>query len=323
MKKSGAKNFDLKTAYAVFEIGVKGNCPLAGGIGGQRPPRSFLAGVVTYMILALLILAGGTWLAGVIGALGVMFFKKGGTLTNVAVPSFAAGVILMVSFVELLHPAIHLAQDMVVPVWVVVPGAFAVGFFCAFLLDWYIKKAEKFKSKRGVVLLSALSAHSLPEGLALGVLLGSLGSGFDAQELWVLVPVFLAVGLHKFPEGAAVSAAFHRDGSAKFKSFLFGQASGFFAFVAGVAGFIVAVNVNAFLPYAMAFAGGAMIWVAVHELIPNGKNSKISAVGLFLGIFLMLFVDTTLHLHHNKNACECACVEFEIFERMRIRSDFE
>jgi ZIP family zinc transporter len=272
------------------------------------------------IFFAILLLAGGTWFAGIFGAMGVAFFKKGGVITNVFVPGFAAGVILMVAFVELLHPAIHLAEDVALPAWIVVPAAFAVGFFAAFSLASYIKKPGRCKCKRGVILLSALTAHSLPEGLALGVLLGALGRGFELERLWVLVPVFLAVALHKFPEGAAVSAAFRSDGVSKRKSFLFGQASGFFAFAAGLAGFVIAVNISAILPFAMAFAGGAMIWVAVCELIPHmkGKAANFSAIGLFFGIFLMLFVDTTLHLHHNKDACACICVAPEIFNRTRL-----
>ncbi|MCL2577428.1 MAG: ZIP family metal transporter [Defluviitaleaceae bacterium] len=261
------------------------------------------------IFFALLFLAGGTWFAGIIGAVGVAFFKKSGVLTNVLIPGFAAGVILTVSFLELLHPSVHLAEEVpLLPAWLIVPGAFAAGFFSAFFLASHIKKTNRCKCKRGVMLLSVLSAHSLPEGLALGVLLGSLGRGYELSELWVFVPVFLAVGLHKFPEGAAVSVAFRRDGLTKFKSFLFGQASGFFAFLSGVVGFVVAVNVSIVLPFAMAFAGGAMIWVAVHELIPRAKVSYFSVVGLFLGIFLMLFVDITLHIHHNESACQCACV---------------
>ena len=271
------------------------------------------------IFFALLILAGGTWFAGIIGAACVIFFRKSGVLTNALIPGFAAGVILMVSFIELLHPSIRLAEEVSrLPAWIIVPGAFAAGFFTVFFLASRIKKTKSCKCKRGVMLLSALVAHSVPEGLALGVLLGSLGRGYDFRELWVFVPVFLAVGLHKFPEGAAVSAAFRGDGLSKLKSFLFGQTSGFLAFLSGIAGFIVAVNVDAILPFAMAFAGGAMIWVAVHELIPRAKVSYFSVVGLFFGIFLMLFVDITLHIHHNESACVCACTTQEIRTRGAI-----
>jgi len=284
--------------------------------------------------LVILVLAGGTWLAGILGAVAVAFIRRESWVTTRLIPGFAAGVILMVSFVELLHPAIHLAEGSPLPAWIVVPVAFAVGFFCALLLDIYIAKTARFKYKQGVILLGALSAHSVPEGLALGVLLGALGRGFDMGAFWAVVPIFLAVGLHKFPEGAAVSVAFHADGMSKLRSFLFGQASGFIAFLAGVLGFVIAINVSLILPYAMGFAGGAMIWVAVHELIPkaaatqplftddmqgegslrleascnhrNGGSSYLSAVGVFCGVVLMLFIDSTLHDHKNVHGHTCS-----------------
>ena len=271
-------------------------------------------------LLVLLVLAMGTWLAAAVGAALVVFIKKGSSKLTNLILGFAAGVILTVSFVELIHPAIHKAEDFAsLPPWIVVPGAFAVGFFAALLLDRYIAriKARKEKErqgaskyKQGVILLGALSAHSIPEGLALGILLGALGRQFDMAELLAVMPIVIAVGLHKLPEGTAVSVAFQKDGMSKPKSFLLGQASGFFGYLTGIAGFMIAVNVNVILPYAMAFAGGAMIWVAVHELIPeSGKNRAqspyLATIGVFLGVMLMLFVDTTLHDHSHRHGHPC------------------
>jgi len=261
---------------------------------------------MTEIAYAMLFLAGGTWLAGVFGAAGAAPFKRNSIVANTLVPAFAAGVILMVAFVELLHPAIHLAErTSVMPAWIVVPGSFAAGFLIAATFAMHIEKSQRFKCKQGVMLLSALSAHSVPEGLALGVLLAATG-GIGEERLLVLAPVFLAVALHKFPEGAAVAALFRSDGKGKFASFVFGQASGFLAFVSGAIGFAVVVNFDAALPFAMAFAAGAMLRVATGELIPHAKskNFHLCAAGIFFGIFLMLFVDTTLHLHHNGCACE-------------------
>jgi ZIP family zinc transporter len=137
------------------------------------------------IFFAFLFLASGTWFAGIFGAGGVTFFKRKSILVSELLPGFTAGIILMVSFLELLHPSMHLAEGVpLLPAWVVVPFAFATGFFFAFYLSSRIKKTKRCKCKRGVMLLSALSAHSLPEGLALGVLLGSLGRGFELSELW-------------------------------------------------------------------------------------------------------------------------------------------
>ena len=263
-------------------------------------------------LLIFLLLAVGTWIAAAIGAALIAFVKKESGRTTKLILGFAAGVILSVCFIELIHPAIHIAEAVsALPAWIVVPGSFAVGFLVAFLFDRYIvrlkTKKEKngagsYKYKQGVMLLGALSAHSIPEGLALGILLGALGGHIGTPELLAVLPMVIAVALHKLPEGTAVAVAFQKDGMSKPKSFLLGQASGLSGFVAGIAGFLVAINVDIILPYAMAFAAGAMIWVAVHELIPESgkdraKSPYLATIGVFLGILLMLFVDTTLHDH--------------------------
>lgn len=273
------------------------------------------------IILVLLVIAAGTWFSALIGAAVVAFVKKeNGSLTDLIL-GLAAGVILIVSFTELLHPAIHIADaSSALPVWVVVPGAFALGFMATLLLDMYIDHLKKGREKagktslykQGLMLFGALSVHNIPEGLALGVLFGALGGHFIRVQLWAVVPLVLAVALHKLPEGAAISVAFQKEGMPKLKSFLIGQLSGFFGFIAGIVGFIIAVNIDALLPYTMAFAGGAMVWVAVHELIPeskrhNQKRRYLSTVGVFIGVLMMLFVDTTLHDHGHGHNCGQHC----------------
>lgn len=272
------------------------------------------------IILIFLVLATGTWIAAAAGAALVIFVKKGSNKLTKLILGFAAGVILMISFIELIYPAIQRAEQFSsLPVWIVVPGAFAVGFFTCMLLDKYMAgvKAKKensgqnaYKYKQGVILLGAFSAHSIPEGLALGILMGALGRQFDMTQLFTVIPIVIAVGLHKLPEGTAISVAFQKDGMSKLKSFLFGQTSGFFGFLAGVLGFLVAVNVDAILPYAMAFAGGAMIWVVVHELIPHGvkdgeQSLYIKTIGVFLGIMMMLITDITMHDHSHQHGPQC------------------
>ena len=270
-------------------------------------------------IISVLLLAAGTWLSALVGAAAVAFVKKGSGMATDLVLGFAAGVILMVSFVELLHPAIHMSERYLsLPAWVVVPGAFALGFLATFFLDLHIGRLKtKMEAagkiglyKQGLMLFGAFSMHNIPEGLALGILLGALGRHFDMGELWALVPLVIAIALHKFPEGAAIAVAFQREGMSKIKSFLVGQGSGFLGFLAGIAGFAIAVGINAILPYAMAFAGGAMVWVAVHELIPESKRNKdkkpyLATIGICLGVLLMLIVDTTLHDHHHGHGHVC------------------
>jgi len=221
------------------------------------------------------------------------------------------------------------------PAWLVVPGAFGLGFLVTFLLDRYIGRVKGGRAhtgkpsmyKQGIILFGALSVHNIPEGLALGILLGAIGQ-FRIDELWAVIPLVIAVALHKVPEGAAISVTFQKDGMSKFRSFLVGQASGFFGFIAGVMGFVIAININAALPYAMAFAGGAMVWVVVHELIPESNKNRdkkpyLATIGLFVGILLMLIVDTTLHdhayghnhTHRHEHSCEPYCDHFNFSPR--------
>ena len=271
-------------------------------------------------MLIFLLLAAGTWFAAALGAATVAFIRKESSLARTLILGFAAGVILMVSFVELIHPAIHLAEyHSSLPAWLVVPGAFTMGFLCVLFFDVGIRrfKLKKenagqsgFMYRQGTVLLGALSVHNVPEGLAFGVLLGTIGRHFLMEELLAVIPFTLAIALHKLPEGAAISVAFQKEGLGKIKSFLLGQFSGLLGFASGVFGFAVAVGTSAAMPYAMAFAGGAMVWVAVHELIPESNKNKekhpyLASLGVFLGVLLMLFVDIGLHDHHHMSASSC------------------
>lgn len=268
-------------------------------------------------LLIFLVLAAGTWLSTSVGAAMIAFVKKGsGTITTLIL-GFAAGVILMVSFVELIHPAIHQAETYAsLPAWLVVPVAFAGGFLGTLLFDMYInhlsKKRESeggdnFKYKQGLLLLATLSSHNIPEGLALGILLGAVGA-VNGEELIAIMPIVVAIGLHKIPEGTAIAVAFQKEGMTKLKSFFLGQMSGFMGFLSGLVSFRVATSFDAVLPYAMAFAGGAMVWVVVHELIPESNRNRkkspyLATVGVLLGVVLMLFVDITLHNHGHSHDC--------------------
>jgi len=259
-------------------------------------------------LFIILIIASVTWFATAIGAAIFAFLKDKRSATSTLAMGFAAGVIIMVSFVELLHPAIEAAEMSArIPAWLAVPLSFGIGFGVSMLLD---KKLHDISHERmthgkadlaykhGFLLSGSLSAHTVPEGLALGVLLGTLGAGFSMGDVVPFIPIILAIGLHTIPEGSAAGITFRGEGASTVKSFIFGQSSGFLGFVAGVIGFFAAINIDAIIPYAMGIAGGAMIWVALHELIPKcveKRTFQTSMVGVFLGIFLMLFIDALVH----------------------------
>jgi len=277
-------------------------------------------------LMILLVLASGTWFAAALGAAIVALMKKEDVHMYRIIMGFAAGVILSVTFWELLYPSMHMAaNNETLPAWVIVPGSFYLGFMFICFLDKCVHKAaattmepsrDNFKYRQSLVLASALSFHNIPEGFALGIILGALGSHFHMEDLLAILPMAIAIGLHKIPEGAALSVSFNNEGMNKLKSFLLGQVSGFVGFLLGLAGFMLAVNVGSFMPFIMAFAGGAMIWVAVHELIPQGPSSCVdcpagcqppkdtksflTTAGVALGVSAMILLHTTLghHDHH-------------------------
>ena len=150
------------------------------------------------------------------------------------------------------------------------------------------------------MLVLSITLHNIPEGLAVGVAFGALGrSGFSPECVMGAVSVAVGIGLQNFPEGAAVSIPLRREGVSAKRSFFIGQSSGMVEPVAGVLGALLVVYVEAILPYALAFAAGAMILVAVHELIPECQREKESqpyfaTMGIILGFATMMLLDVML-----------------------------
>jgi ZIP family zinc transporter len=143
----------------------------------------------------------------------------------------------------------------------------------------------------------AITLHNLPEGLAVGVAFGAAASGLSDATTASAIALALGIGIQNFPEGLAVSAPLRGEGISRFKAFMLGQASGLVEPVAGVLGAAAVFLVQPLLPYALAFAAGAMIYVCVEELIPTAKtgaHSDISTIGVMLGFSLMMLLDVAL-----------------------------
>ena len=149
------------------------------------------------------------------------------------------------------------------------------------------------------MLILSITLHNIPEGLAVGVAFGALQNNFSTENLFGAMSVAIGIGLQNFPEGAAVSLPLRREGYSRKKSFWFGQASGMVEPIAGILGALLTVYVETILPFALSFAAGAMILVAVHELIPESqKNQKIhpylATMGIVLGFATMMLLDVML-----------------------------
>jgi ZIP family zinc transporter len=163
-----------------------------------------------------------------------------------------------------------------------------------------IEEGRRTRFGRILALILSITLHNIPEGLAVGVAFGALQSApYNTEALMGAVTIAIGIGLQNFPEGAAVSLPLRREGFSRRKSFLYGQASGMVEPIAGIVGASLVVYVEPILPYALAFAAGAMILVAVHELIPECQKSQeeqpyFATAGIVLGFALMMLLDVAL-----------------------------
>lgn len=264
--------------------------------------------IYTAMALAATLL---TWLITALGAATVVFFKSPNPKAMNIMLGFASGVMIAASFWSLLQPAIERAESTLkTPAYLVA----TIGFITGALFMWASDKAVLFARKKAenaeeesderiqriIMLILSITLHNIPEGLAVGVAFGALqGGGYTTENLMGAVSVAIGIGLQNFPEGAAVSFPLRREGYSRRKSFFFGQASGMVEPIAGVIGALLVVHVESILPYALAFAAGAMILVAVHELIPECQRNQASkpyaaTMGIVSGFAVMMLLDVML-----------------------------
>lgn len=263
------------------------------------------------IVLMALIATLGTWSVTALGAATVAFFKSPQPKALNLMLGFAAGVMIAASFWSLLQPAIEQAEAISgLPAYVVATSGFLFGAVFMWGSDKIVTYARnRANSTQGkpderlnriIMLVLSITLHNIPEGLAVGVAFGTLsGGGYSAEELMGAITIALGIGLQNFPEGAAVSIPLRREGYSRKRSFLLGQASGMVEPIAGVMGALLVVHVEMILPYALAFAAGAMILVAVHELIPECQQNQkekpyFATMGIVMGFAIMMLLDVML-----------------------------
>jgi ZIP family zinc transporter len=259
-------------------------------------------------ILQALIATLFTWFVTALGAGLVFFFKTINRKVLDGMLGFAAGVMIAASYWSLLAPAIEMAEESSLPAWIPATTGFLLGGLFLYLADKIIPhlhlgfptaEAEGPKTSwhRSILLVLAITLHNIPEGLAVGVAFGALASDLPAATLAGAMALALGIGIQNFPEGAAVSVPLRREGFSRLKSFWYGQASGMVEPVAGVLGAASVIFIKPILPYALAFAAGAMIYVVVEELIPESqleKNTDIATLGAMIGFAVMMTLDVAL-----------------------------
>lgn len=252
-----------------------------------------------------------TWGVTALGAGLVFFFKKINKKVLNGMLGFAAGVMIAASFWSLLAPSIEMAEDLGQTAWLTATIGFLGGGLFLFIVDKVLphlhmgldtSQAEGVKTswQRSILLVLAITIHNIPEGLAVGIAFGAVAYGIPSASLGGAIALALGIGLQNFPEGAAVSIPLRREGFSRRKAFLYGQASGIVEPIAGVIGAFAVMSIRPLLPYALAFAAGAMIYVVVEELIPEAQQGEeitrtdIATIGCMLGFALMMILDVAL-----------------------------
>lgn len=252
--------------------------------------QALMAGLFTFSITAF-------------GASFVFLFKKINKSIMDAMLGFSAGVMIAASFWSLLSPSIEMANSLNMIAWLVALIGFLLGGILLFIGDKIFdkisekKKIINTKFKRCLMLMFSITLHNIPEGLAVGVAFGSIAYGLDGASTSTACLLALGIGLQNFPEGTAVSVPLRREGFSRTKSFIYGSLSALVEPISSIIGAILVIKVRYLLPYLLAFAAGAMIYVVVEELIPESQTNKkkdLMALFTLIGFSIMMILDVGL-----------------------------
>ncbi len=261
-----------------------------------------------------------TWGLTAIGAALVFFFNSSNRKVLDMALGFTGGVMIAASFWSLLSPAIdyvEMQNEMglsTTPSWVAPAIGFFSGALFLFVLDKIIPHLHLFAKReeaegmstnwrKTILLVLAIALHNIPEGLAVGVAFGALASpellGGENSVFTIGSAIALAIGIgiQNFPEGFAVSMPLRRQGISKWKSWKWGQLSAIVEPIFAVIGAAIVLQVLPILPYALAFAAGAMIFIVVEEVIPEsqrGGHTDLATMGLIAGFIVMMVLDVSL-----------------------------
>lgn len=249
-----------------------------------------------------------TWALTAVGAAAVFLAGPPSRRLLDVTLGFAAGVMIAASFWSLLAPAIALSAEMGVPRWLPATAGFLLGGIFLRLADRLIPHLHLFAEngaaegiptpwRRSLLLVLAITIHNVPEGLAVGVAFGAAASGLESASLGAAVALTLGIGLQNLPEGTAVSVPLRNEGMSRARAFWYGQLSATVEPVAAVAGAAAVLVARPLLPYALAFAAGAMIFVVVEEVVPesqSGGNSDLATMGALAGFAVMMLLDVSL-----------------------------
>jgi ZIP family zinc transporter len=249
-----------------------------------------------------------TWLVTASGAALVFLFKDLPRKALDGMLGFTGGVMIAASYWSLLAPSIEMSEAQGMLPWFPPAVGFAAGALFLFGLDKLVphlhlnfgqdeSEGVKTQWKRTTLLVLAITLHNIPEGLAVGVAFGAAAAGLDGAELGGAMALAIGIGLQNFPEGIAVSMPLRRSGVSRRKAFFYGQLSAVVEPIAGVIGAAAVLVFQPILPYALAFAAGAMIYVVIEEVVPEtqrDKHTDTAALGFIGGFLVMMVLDVAL-----------------------------
>lgn len=238
-----------------------------------------------------------TYLLTLLGSSIVFFFKKISKNVMDAMLGFSAGVMTSASYFSLLAPAIETSSELNLNPWLITSIGFISGGLLLFIADIVFNKFLGKKNKRILMLISSITIHNIPEGMAVGIAFGSTFYGINGATTISALMLALGIGLQNFPEGSAVSIPLLREGMSRKKAFFYGQLSAIVEPIFGVIGALLVLKMKVLLPFFLSFAAGAMIYVVVSELIPESQtNEKKERMAIFtiIGFTIMMILDVAL-----------------------------
>lgn len=239
-----------------------------------------------------------TWGATALGAAIVFCFKDVNKRALDLTLGVSSGIMLAAALWSLTIPAIDLAAELWQNNWLCTSLGFLCGGLFIVLTSLFLDKKlpQASNKKRRILLISTLTMHNIPEGLAIGVSFSGLALGLNGCSLVSALMIALGIGIQNFPDGLAVSVPLYRDGMRKSHAFIWGQATGLVEPLAALLGYFITMAVRSVLPFLLTFAAGAMVAVVIGELIPDfaPENRHLCTGGLVIGFIAMMILDLAI-----------------------------
>lgn len=219
---------------------------------------------------------------------------------------FAAGLMFAASIWSLIIPSINMSENLEKFSWIPATVGLILGCIFFIYMEQILPKIEnKFlkndnkkhnSARENFMLIFAITLHNFPEGMAVGVAFAGILNGNHLIGASTAMALAIGIAIQNFPEGAAISLPTASEGKGKFRSFIYGMLSGIVEPISAIITILLSSIITPILPYLLAFAAGAMIYVVVEELVPQiqDEKSKIGTIGIFIGFSIMMILDVML-----------------------------